>query len=50
MVTVMKSSQEQVSLRFSFKRGGGSQSQENRVLSFTPRVAGPIFHSKRLLE
>jgi hypothetical protein len=28
MVTVMKSSQEQASLRFSFKSGGGSQSRE----------------------
>jgi hypothetical protein len=34
MVTVMKSSQEQVSLRFSFKSGGGSQFSETACFRY----------------
>jgi hypothetical protein len=50
MVIVMKASQERVSLMitFSFKNGEGS-AVSGKPRAFVARVAGPFFHSKRLL-
>jgi hypothetical protein len=50
MVTVMKSSQEQVFAEIFFQERRWFAVSGNHVLSLPSRVAGPIFHSKRLLE